>query len=70
MNPDLLTPEEAAALLRVTPATLGYWRKQKRGPAYVKIGRRVRYPRAALFAALQATAAILQITTTLKGTSK
>ena len=50
---DLLTPEEAAALLRVTPATVGYWRKQKRGPAYVKIGRRVRYPRAALFAALE-----------------
>ena len=51
-TPDLLTPEEVAALLRVTPATLTYWRKRKTGPAYVKVGRKVRYPRLAVYAGL------------------
>jgi hypothetical protein len=47
MQPDrliqLMTPDEAARLLRVTPATLATWRARHTGPAYVKIGHAVRY---------------------------
>jgi hypothetical protein len=51
LNPDaflaeVLTTAEAAEFLRVSPDTLKLWRKraQRRGPPYVKVGRRlVRY---------------------------
>jgi predicted site-specific integrase-resolvase len=39
-----LTPEEAAARLRVSLATLAGWRFQRKGPAFRKFGRRVLYP--------------------------
>jgi excisionase family DNA binding protein len=39
----LLTPAEVAERLRVSTRTLEFWRHQGRGPAYVKIGKRVRY---------------------------
>ncbi len=40
----LLTPEEAAAMLRTTPGVLSVWRTTRRYPLhYVKIGRSVRY---------------------------
>jgi Helix-turn-helix domain len=39
----VLTPTEAAALLRRAPATLANWRAAGTGPAYVKVGRLVRY---------------------------
>lgn len=55
MNPDLLTPEEVADLLRVPVERLAYWRKQKKGPPFVKVGRAVRYPRAGVFASLVVT---------------
>jgi excisionase family DNA binding protein len=39
----LLTPTEAAAHLRANPRTLERWRTAGTGPAYVKVGRQVRY---------------------------
>jgi excisionase family DNA binding protein len=38
-----LRPKELAETLRVTPRTLGRWRKEGNGPAFVKRGRVVRY---------------------------
>lgn len=43
---ELIPNEEAAELLRQQPATLTAWRNQRRGPCYLKIGRRVFYRRA------------------------
>lgn len=40
---DLLTPAQAAARMATTPATLADWRYHRRGPAFVKRGRFVRY---------------------------
>ncbi len=45
---DLMTTREAAALLRISKATLDRWRAEGRGPRYVRIGARVFYPRAEL----------------------
>ena len=41
----LLTPDEAAAVLKVSVGTLGVWRSVKRYPdlKYIKVGRSVRY---------------------------
>ena len=38
-----LTETEAAVRLRLKVATLRAWRNQGRGPAYVRLGRAVRY---------------------------
>ena len=44
MQPQLLTPEQTAALLKVRVQTLSVWRTKKRyGLPYVKCGRLVRY---------------------------
>lgn len=49
MNSPILKPEELIALLKerlgvsFTIQTLANWRVAKRGPAYLKIGRAVRY---------------------------
>lgn len=46
---NLITPEEAAGLLNVTPQTLAVWRSSKRyGLPYIKVGRLVRYSRTAI----------------------
>lgn len=46
---ELLTTVEAAAYLRLKPATLETWRSTKRdGPPYIKRGRSVAYRRADL----------------------
>lgn len=42
---ELISADETAKLLRVKEATLAAWRNQKRGPAYLKIGRFVHYRR-------------------------
>jgi excisionase family DNA binding protein len=42
---DLLTPKEAAALLKVTEGTLKNWRREGSGPPSYKLGRGVRYIR-------------------------
>jgi hypothetical protein len=44
----LLTPPEAAELLRTTPKCLGVIRCRGGGPPFVKIGRRVCYRRSTL----------------------
>jgi hypothetical protein len=45
-NQDLLTPTEAAAILRLSVKTLAVWRCRKRYPlAYIKCGAKVRYRR-------------------------
>ncbi len=46
----LLTEAQAAELLATTPGHLAYLRKSRRGPAFVKIGRQVRYHPEALSA--------------------
>ncbi len=45
---DLLTTTEAATLLELHPVTLKQYRVDNTGPAYQKIGRKVRYRRADL----------------------
>ena len=48
----LLTPREAAEMLRVSPATLADWRVDRRGPAFIRFGRVVRYRMSAIRAHL------------------
>ena len=40
---ELLTREEAAMFLRVSPSTLETWVTRKKGPKFVKVGSLVRY---------------------------
>lgn len=40
-----LTPAETAAHYRTTEATLKYWRYRKYGPAFIRAGKHVLYPR-------------------------
>ena len=40
-----LTPEQAATQLSLSARTLANWRAECRGPTFVRLGRRVRYPR-------------------------
>lgn len=41
---DLLTADEVAAIARLSKMTLSGWRHRGRGPAWVKLAGRVRYP--------------------------
>jgi excisionase family DNA binding protein len=41
----LLWPKQVAEMLGVPIGTLANWRYQARGPAFVKVGRHVRYRR-------------------------
>src|SRR5437867_2957454 len=41
----LLSPVELAQNLELSPATLADWRAQGKGPAYLKTGRRIWYPK-------------------------
>jgi predicted site-specific integrase-resolvase len=50
----VLSPAEAAELLRVEPRTLETWRYRGQGPTYVKIGGRVWYPKHELEAYIDA----------------
>ena len=46
IDPEELIPDpEVEKILHQRPQTLAVWRSEKRGPAYVKIGRRVFYRR-------------------------
>src|SRR5208282_275707 len=42
---NLLSPEELGQNLGLSPATLADWRCRKTGPAYLKVGRRIWYPK-------------------------
>jgi DNA-binding transcriptional MerR regulator len=44
MSTDLLTPKEAAALLRVSTDTLEAWRAKHQGPPWTKLGEGIRSP--------------------------
>jgi helix-turn-helix protein len=49
MSPqDLLTEVEAAPILRLKIKTLQQWRQLRRGPRFVRLGRRIFYPRSEL----------------------
>lgn len=41
--PGLLTPDEAAAVCKVSPDTLVNWRVRGVGPRYIRMGRAIRY---------------------------
>lgn len=43
-NETLLTPAEAAKLLRVSTDTLEAWRAKRKGPTWVKLGDGIRAP--------------------------
>jgi DNA-binding transcriptional MerR regulator len=43
---DLMTTDEVAAELRVSPSTVRYWRQTKYGPKGTRVGKRVLYERA------------------------
>jgi hypothetical protein len=45
---ELMTEAEAANFLRLVPETLRNWRSLRRGPAFVKVGRRALYRREAI----------------------
>lgn len=46
----LVNEKEAARLLSVSPAALRVWRREKKGPEAVRLGRAVRYSRDSLIA--------------------
>ncbi len=52
---ELLTTDEAAELLRSNTNTLAFWRNQKQGPAWAKLGRRIVYRRSDLEAFIAAS---------------
>src|ERR1700682_4182378 len=41
----LLSPEELAQNLDLSPATLATWRCQRKGPSFLRIGRKIWYPK-------------------------
>ena len=47
-KPSLVTPPVAAEMLQIPLHTLRTWRSRGGGPEFVKLGRSVRYPLAAL----------------------
>lgn len=46
----LLNAEQAARLLGCTAAALALWRREDRGPAYIRLGRLIRYRKSDVFA--------------------
>jgi excisionase family DNA binding protein len=56
----LLSPTDLAAELQVPEPTLRQWRYLGRGPAYVKVGRHVRYRRSDVEAWLEAGAVVTE----------
>ena len=50
---DCLPEDDVGLLAKVTQSTLENWRKRGTGPAYVLIGNRYLYPRAAVAAFIQ-----------------
>ncbi len=40
---EILSTEEASKYLKVSVHTLNRWRSQKKGPAFIKMGRYVKY---------------------------
>jgi excisionase family DNA binding protein len=42
---NLLSPQELAETFGLSPDTLADWRSQRRGPAYLSVGRKIWYPK-------------------------
>ncbi len=63
-NSDLLTTDQAAALLGLSPSTLNTWRCRKTVeiPGLVRIGRSVRYSRLALTQFIESGGSTSQLT--------
>lgn len=53
MNAILLTTTEAAEVLRISAITLHRWRKARKGPPFIPMGRKVYYRRTDLEAWIQ-----------------
>jgi hypothetical protein len=47
-NDDLISPTELSGTTGIAEKTLANWRVERKGPPYLKIGRRVYYNRASL----------------------
>lgn len=45
LHGDLLTPAEAAQIMRASEKTLAQWRSQRKGPPFVKMSGRIHYLR-------------------------
>lgn len=45
---DCLTEEDLQLFAAITPSTAEAWRKRHTGPAFIRVGNRVLYPRKAL----------------------
>lgn len=45
LRDQLLSPQELAESLDLSPSTLSSWRCENRGPCYLKIGRKIWYPK-------------------------
>jgi hypothetical protein len=54
MDDPLFEPAVASEYIHTPPATMQWWRTMGRGPAYIKIGRRVFYKKSALDALIAA----------------
>ncbi|WP_345801018.1 helix-turn-helix domain-containing protein [Microbacterium sp. AZCO] len=55
---ELLTTAEAAEYLRQTPSALNQWRVARRGPRFVRIGKRVLYRQSDLTAFVDASVVV------------
>src|SRR2546426_4411025 len=42
---NLLSPEELAAMVELSPKTLADWRSARKGPCYLRVGRKIWYPK-------------------------
>ncbi len=52
--PQYVDEREAARILGLSRGTLSNWRTLRRGPAYVRVGRAIRYPLAEIVAFAEA----------------
>jgi hypothetical protein len=50
---ELFDERQAAEFVRLSPTTLASWRSRKKGPAFVRLGRAIRYRRKDLEAFLE-----------------
>jgi len=63
----LLSTQQVAQILNEPEGTLRYWRCAGKGPAYVKLGGRVRYDEADVVAYVSANRRIPSVRATLEG---
>ncbi len=48
IQPEYLSPKQAAIYLSVTPKVLEHWRRRGVGPRHHRVGKRIRYSRRVL----------------------